>query len=597
VSTTQLVTSPDGQWAVARQGRSVSLLAGATLPAVSTIELETDDADTAIVNGPPNVLVTATRNGGTTRVQLHYPPELETTARIDLAMPARIAAIAAGRLVMVSTDHKEVAIVRANGRGLASHAVDLQGGSIEFITGIERNQLVVGQGKKLEVWDAVSGRPLRKLALELPPPPRTIGVAAGHLWVTRPNSDEVFVYRLSDGRPFRHYIGAPVEHVISNPLSPLVVLVTKKGLVRLHCYAHSLFTIDAPQWAPGSDIALAQLVIGEDISLLGLAAGAAEPWRVAIGGVGAPLVAEAEVAAEPVLATAADKLRAMRDAASAVVASNAPAAASMASTLVVVASASASSAAGGSTTAAPAKLQTFTQAPPSVPSAPAAAPPPQAHAHSRSSWREALAVYGAEIARGAETEAPLVALDTELGDLAHRLGLSLVARRALVALYATHLVGESALAIARVSRLLADWTEPLGQGQLRALALIERSGGKVRLAQPVTDLLDGAPPREVRLVGSGPQTPHAGAHRMAREGRTDGEIETELAARFHRIAIVEGALAPALLEARIHGATAISFVAPTERPRPWPLGAGLVLVLYGTQSAWLADLPSLQPVA
>ncbi len=588
MSATQLVTSPDGQWAVARQGRALSLLAGGTLPALSTIELETDDADTAIVNGPPNVLVTATRNGGATRVQLHYPPELETTARIDLAMPARIAAIAAGRLVMVSTDHKQVAIVRANGRGLASHAVDLQGGLIEFVAGIERNQLVVGQGKKLEVWDAVSGRPLRKLALELPPPPRTIGAAAGHLWVTRPNSDEVFVYRLSDGRPFRHYIGAPVEHVISNPLSPLVVLVTRKGLVRLHCYAHSLFTIDAPQWALGSDIALAQLVIGEDISLLGLPAGAAEPWRVAIGGVGAPLVVEAEVVAEPVLATAADKLRAMRDAASAMVASNAAAAAS---------TAIAPSTPSISTTAPTAKLPTFTPAPPSLPSAPAAAPPPQPHAHSRSSWREALAVYGAELARGGEPEAPLVALGTELGDLAHRLGLSLVARRALVALYATYLVGESALAIARISRVLADWTEPLGQGQLRALALIERSDGKVRLAQPVTDLLDGAPPREVRLVGGGPQLPHAGAHRMAREGRTDGEIETELVARFHRLAIVEGALAPALLEARIHGATAISFIAPTERPRPWPLGAGLVLVLYGTQSAWLADLPSLGPVA
>jgi|GEM_PF-2055494 len=572
--TTELATSPDGQWAVTRQGRSVSLLAGGALPAVAAIELETDDADLAIINGPPNVLVTATRNGSATRVQLHYPPELETTARIDLATSARIAAIAAGRLVMVSTDSKQVAIVRANGRGLASHSVDLQGGTIEFVVGIERNQLVVGQGKKLEVWDAVSGRPLRKLALELPPPHRTIGAAAGHLWVTRPHSDEVFIYRLSDGRPFRHYIGAPVDRVISNPLSPLVVLVTRKGLVRLHCYAHSLVAIDAPQWPPGSEDALAQLVIGEDISLLGLAAGAAEPWRVAIGGVGAPHVVEAEVASEPVLATAADKLRAMRDAASAMVASNTAAAAGTVIAPAVIVS----------TTAVTAKPPTFISA---------TTPPPTAQPQERSIWREALAVYGGELARGADPEAPLVTFDTELGDLAHRLGLSLVARRMLVALYATHLVGEPALSIARLSRLLADWTEPLGQGQLGALASIDRKGGKVRLAQPVTDLLDGARPREVRLVGSGPTTPHAGAHRSAREGRTDAEIETELAARFHRIAIVEGALAPALLEARIHGATAVSFVAPTERPRPWPHGAGLVLVLYGTQSAWLADVPAL----
>ncbi|CAN5354650.1 hypothetical protein BH11MYX1_BH11MYX1_23590 [soil metagenome] len=571
---TQLVTSPDGQWVVARHGRQVSLLAGGSAPAVGVVELEADDADVAIVNGPPNVLVTAARSGATTRIQLHYPPELETTARIDLAMSARIAAIAAGRLVMVSRDHKEVAIVRANGRGLASHTVDLQGGMIDFVTGIERNQLVVGQAKKLEVWDAVSGRPLRKLALELPPPHRTIGAAAGHLWVTRPNSDEVFVYRLSDGRPFRHYIGAPVDHVISHPGSPLVVLVTRKGLVRLHCYAHSLFTIEAPAWVPGSETALAQLVIGEDISLLGLAAGAAEPWRVAIGGVGAPLVVEADAPPGPVLVTAADKLRAMRDAASATVASNA----AVASTPLA---------------AVTAKLPTFTPAPPPTPSAPVAPSLPVTPPHSRSTWREALAVYGAELARGGEPEAPLVAIDTELGDLGHRRGLSLGARRALVALYATHLVGEPALSIARLARLLSDWTEPLGQGQLGALALIDRDGGKVQLAQPVTDLLDGARPREVRLVGGAPTTPQVGAYRLAREGRTDAEIETALATRLHRIAIVEGAIAPGMLEARIHGATAVSFAAPTSIPRPWPHGAGLVLVLYGTTSAWLADLASL----
>ena len=74
---------------------------------------------------------------------------------------------------------------------------------------------------------------------QLPPPPRTVGAAQGHLWATRPNSDEVFVYRLSDGRPFRHYAGAPIREVICHPASPLIVLVTPRGLVRLHCFAHS----------------------------------------------------------------------------------------------------------------------------------------------------------------------------------------------------------------------------------------------------------------------------------------------------------------------------------------------------------------------
>lgn len=551
--TPQLATSPDGQWAIARIGRQVQLLAAGAPPALARIELDADETDLAIVNGPPNVVIAAARSEGATRITLHFPPELDATARIDLGVAAKIAAISGGRLVMVSADHKEVSIVRASGRGLASHAVDLQGGAIEFVAGIERNQLVVGQTRKLEVWDAVSGRPLRKLALELPPPPRTVGAAAGHLWVTRPGSDEVFVYRLSDGRPFRHYVGAPIDHVIAHPVSPVVVLVTARGLVRLHCFAHSLFAIESP-WQPGVPTALAQLVIGDDISLLGMTERDGEPWRVAIGGLGAALPLEtADAPSEPVLVTAADKLRAMREAAA-----------------------------------------------PAVPAA--QAPTVHVAVPRNASWRDPLATYGMELARGVEAaELPVVAADTELGELAHRLGLAAPARRAVIALYALYLVGDPTLALARLAKLLGDWTEPLGQGQLGALALVERNGGKLRLATAVADVLDGAAPREIRLAGGAPTTPRAGAFRVAREGRTDAEIESELAGKLGRIAIVEGALAPALLEARLHGATAVTFAPPSDesrgklvsRPRPWPQGAGLVLVLYGSPSAWIADLPNL----
>jgi hypothetical protein len=551
----QLATSPDGQWAVARTGRQVQLLAAGAAPPLARIELDSDDADLAIVNGPPNVVIAAAREGSTTRIALHFPPELEATARVELNVAAKIAAVSGGRLVMVSADHKEVSIVRASGRGLASHAVDLQGGTIEFVAGIERNQLVVGQTRKLEVWDAVSGRPLRKLALELPPPPRTIGAAAGHLWVTRPGSDEVFVYRLSDGRPFRHYVGAPIDHVIAHPVSPLVVLVTARGLVRLHCFAHSLFTIESP-WQAGVPTALAQLVVGDDISLLGMTERDAEPWRVAIGGVGAAVPLDvADGPAEPVLVTAADKLRAMREA----VAPSPPASQAYAAHVASQA---------GHATAAPAHARNAT-------------------------WRDPLAIYGLELARGVDGEIPVVAPDTELGELAQRLGLAAPARRALIALYSLYLVGEPSLALSRLAKLLGEWIEPLGQGQLGALALIERSGGKLRLATAVTDAIDGAAPREVRLAGAGATTPHAGAFRVARDGRTDAAIEAELVEKLGRLAIVEGALAPALLEARLHGATAVTFTPPAERPRPWPQGAGLVLVLYGTASAWIADLPNL----
>ena len=84
----QLATSPDGQWAVARTGRQVQLLAAGAAPPLARIELDSDDADLAIVNGPPNVVIAAARDGSTTRITLHFPPELDTTARIDLSVAA-----------------------------------------------------------------------------------------------------------------------------------------------------------------------------------------------------------------------------------------------------------------------------------------------------------------------------------------------------------------------------------------------------------------------------------------------------------------------------------------------------------------------------
>ena len=66
------------------------------------------------------------------------------------------------------------------------------------------------------------------------------------MWVTRPGSDEMFVYRLSDGRPFRHYAGAPIEEVISHPASPLLVLVTGRGLVRAALLRAHACVVDAP---------------------------------------------------------------------------------------------------------------------------------------------------------------------------------------------------------------------------------------------------------------------------------------------------------------------------------------------------------------
>lgn len=572
----QLLTSPDGQWIAHRRGRDVALVPGAGGAPVGRVQLPSDDIDLALV-GPPAVLVAVVREPDANRVLLYQPPYLDAVARLDLETPMRLVAVTGPRLVLVSPDSTKVTIVRAAGRALAAQPLD-PGGPVETASGLDRNQVLLVLAKKLEVWDAVSSRPLLRLQLQLPPAPRSVGAAQGHLWATRPGSDEVFVYRLSDGRPFRHYVGAAVREVVCHPASPLLVIETPRGLVRLHCFAHSLHVVDAPWVAPtgGAEASpLAQLVLGEDVSLVGVdpeAEVGAEPWRVAIAGAHAPAapaegdaLADGSGGGEAPLTTAADKLRAMRgEQASSSAFAPAPAAPSREAEIGM----GLGLGGGLGRSAAPSGARS-------------------------KAWREAVAAYGAELARGVESELPIIAVDTELGELAHRLGLSGPARRALAALYALHLVGEPELAIARLARAMGEWTEALGQGDLVAHALVRRRHGRLALRGAVTDMFDGAPPRAIRIVGGASVAPAVGAWQVARAGRGDAAVETALATQLGRIAVIARSPARALLEARLYGATTVALVAPAVSPDPWPRDAALVVVTDATSAAWASALPPL----
>jgi hypothetical protein len=544
------------------------LIASGAGPATARIELPTDDADLMLV-GPPSVLAVVTRGVAADTASprgmvLYQPPYLDPVARLDLAAPMRIAAVTGPRIALVSLDGKAVAIVRVAGRALSSQSLD-PGSPVEFAVGLERNQVLFGLLRKLEAWDAVSGRPLLRMQLPLPPPPRTVGPAHGHVWATRPGGAEIVVCRLSDGRPFRHHIGEPIDAVICHPASPLLILVTARGLVRLHCFAHSLTVIDAP-WRPG--VPLAQLVVGDDISLLGMPDHDDEPWRVPIGGTGAPPISldSFDAPSEP-LHSGPQRGKEPHPA----TAPTAPAGPGHGDALPAAAAAVPSS-----------------PAVPGSPAVPRLIDPARAGA-----WREPLAAFGANLARGAEAEAevPVVAADTELGQLAHRLALPASARRALVALYSLYLVGAPGSSIARLAHALDDWTEPLGQGDLGTHAMLRRRGGQIALRSSVTDLLDGVPPRAIRLIGSAGATPRTGAARLPRDGKSDAAIETELAAKLGRIAVIEGSAAHALLEAHLHGVTAVALAPPFARPLPWPRDAGLIVVADPVAPAWVAALP------
>jgi hypothetical protein len=531
-----LATSPGGRWTIARDGREL-LLFGQDRR--RRFELDCDDVDLMFVS--PDSLIEIARDGGRTRVHLREMPMLETVARLELDLPVWLRAMTGPRLALVAADNQHVAIVRVAPRALGQQALDV-GVPFEFVVGLERDQLLFALPKELKVWDAVSGRPLLKLALPLPPAPRNVGTAAGHLWAVRKGGEDVFVYRLSDGRPFQHRIGAKIEEVIAHPSSPILVLATPRGLVRLHCLAHTVTAIEHAPWAPPEPgkppMPLAQLAVGDEIRVLGMPDGAKQPWAMTITGTSA---------------RAADMAPFVED------------------------------------SAAPAAEAKPREPAPDAVTTPVIVPPAP-----RKTWRDRLAVYGEHLVHGgARSELGVIEEASELGVLAERLLLTEHARRALAALYALYLVGEPAVAIARISQALENWAEPLGQGELAALAMLRRRDGTVALRKPVTDLLDGAPPSSIRIAGGEPTTPRAGAFRVARDGRPDAEIEADLVAKLGRIAMVTGPLSRALLEARVHGATAVTLAPPGERPTPWPKGAGLVLVLYGTASAWVADVPAL----
>ena len=414
-----IYTSPDAQWIAVRRGRAVTLVVGippATPPdqpiEPGALTLDDDATEIAFV-GAPSALVAISA----TRVVLHQLPSLEATAVLALDAPMKLAAITGPRFALVGADGKRVLVVRVAGKTLLGQVID-HATPLELVVGLDRNQLLFGIMRRLEVWDAVSARPVLRLQLQLPPPPRNVGAAQGHLWATRPGSDEIFLYRLSDGRPFRHHAGSAIEDVVCHPASPVLILVTARGLVRLHCFAHSLALVDAP-WQRGD--ALAQLVSGSDLFLVG------DTWRVAI-----------------------------------------------------------------TTTQSGDRIPVVPAAPPSPSPSP---PQPQPTTSERGpEWRDALATIAGDVAAGTKIQTYPELADTQLGALAQRLALGAPAQRALIALYAVYLAGEPAVPIAQLARVLDDWSEPLGQGELAARALLRRRGGRVSLRPAVTDLLDGAAP-------------------------------------------------------------------------------------------------------
>lgn len=511
--TSALATSADGQWAVTRVGTTLAVVERPVdplleHPPLASVELASEDVDLAIVL-PGGVVVVERRPQ--TRVLLLSLPELETVAAIELDASYKISAITGSRVVLGGNGPRCV-ILRIAARALGPTAIEP--GVFDFVAGMEGHQLVFGLPKKLEVWDAVSARPMLRMQLQLPPPPRVVGTALGHLFVTRPGSDEVYVYRLSDGRPFRHQTGSKIERAIGHPASGIVVLVTPRGIVRINCFAHSLTMIDTPYTA-GTSLAIHGT--GDAVQLFGLTE-TGELWKTSLD------------ASQP--------------------------------------------AAAATVAPAPQLQRSISHAAP--------APVP---------WRMMLVETARSLLRGDAAPSSLPD-DCELGQLAGRLGLGVSARRTLATLYGLYLIGEQ-LPIARLAELTDGWTEPLGHGELGQLALLRKlPDGRVRLRHAVSNLLDGAPPRAIRLAGLTPRGVRHGPFKLVRRGRTDDALEAALIDQLGLIAVIESDFDVGLLEARLHEAVALAHVAPPHRLIPWPRDASAVIVVDDGSPRWVTELPA-----
>ena len=608
-----LVTSADGRWAAARRGRVISVLSAGAGPVRAQLELPTEDVELAWVGSPPMLAVTALR--ATPPMMALYTADLAPIAQLELAAHSQVIT-ATGQRVVLSADARKLVLVRATPKSLVGQTID-PGAPFDLVVGLDREQLLIAVARRLEIWDSAAGRPALRLNLPLPPMPRVAGHAQGHLWVFQPGGEEVFIYRLSDGRPFRHHAYAPITAVVSHPLSPLVVIVTPRGLVRLHCTAHSLVLVDSP-WVP--DTALAMLAVGEDITLLGLAPGADDsvPWRAVLA-TSAASSATAGEGDEPVEAkgAAAEARAGIPDSHARLIALTARAAGGN-----PVEPARSSDPVGGSAPGSVAASASDAQGPTAarpelVPTTDArgargsgvgagadvgagagagresvvmaaAWSPRDPTAAFAANWRAEYVDAGLALAAGGRADRLPRELGGELRVLADRWRLGAGARRALGALYALHVVGAAPIPVAQLAHALGDWPDALGQGELGERLVVRHRHGKVALREAAASYLDGRAPGTVRFVGERGPPPRPGLYRLARGTATDVEIEAELAARIGRLAIPLGGLARGLLEARLHGATALVLSSPPALPWPMARDAPVIFVHDGAPPSWLA---------
>ncbi|MBK7534540.1 MAG: hypothetical protein IPI49_04025 [Myxococcales bacterium] len=202
-------------------------------------------------------------------------------------------------------------------------------------------------------------------------------------------------------------------------------------------------------------------------------------------------------------------------------------------------------------------------------------------------WRAALARYGGTLM------GPLPAAGGELLTLIRRLDLPETARRAAVMLYARWLAGTPFVAVAYLAELLGEsgFREALGTGALGKLALLRHRDGAVAFRRCVVDALDGRPWGAIRTLGE--RMDGASVQLRRDVGRVAVAAWPAWAARLGKVALVTGKLRRAIVEARLAELVAVTFDPLSSYPSPWPAGARL-LVVCDAPGGLTAELPRLE---
>jgi hypothetical protein len=381
-----------------------------------------------------------------------------------------------GRLILLHRDRLHITAVKVGKRALTPGQMAL-GLPTEIALPLDRPAVLVTKQLAFEIWDIIELRPSLRLGFGIPPAPRTMVAALGHAVVIHDGTDGLTLFRLSDGRPFRCNLGSPILQCLADVGSPYLILRTSDGLVRLHCFSHSMVAVNAPP-----AICYALLPNGDNTQLAGWAPGDAAPWRASLMG---PAM---ERTATPVAAPAASA------------ASSTP---QLLTPAEVVSGAS-----------LPVELDLATN------------------------WRHRL--MQVHNSNPASAQAYLTALTTDNVMLTWctRSGCTSAAQALLTVLYARYLGGQPAIAIAEVATLLSSitdaenaWREALGTGLCGDNGLLWHQDGTVRLASVAGRYFDGAMIDAPSAAGSHPHAKLHGTHLLL-DDRDSSAIDHDLQQRF-----------------------------------------------------------------